>query len=404
MRTKKIAAILVLLTLIFSSSLTSCNSVNEDSYVIGSIHPITGSMAESGQALVNAQQIAIDEINAMGGINGKKLTLSVIDSGGSTSGASSAARKLISKGAVALTGAYTSSSAQAISQEAERGKTPFVVTVAASADLLSRGYEYSFRIQPSVTVFSSNFITYYNDYVKGIYNGELKTAVLIYEDSNYGAGIASYIKEHIDETGLTIVGDIPYSASSATLATEVTKLEKLNPDILIPIGYKNDQTILVNEILSRGLEFKCVIGVANGAISEPDFLAAYGERVDGYIDINYRYNERSERANALIEKYREKYGKEIPVAAIYGYESIMVIADALKRCEEVNTENLRNALSSTSISDHTLPQSLIEFESNGEGRFSSGVMIQVQHGKPVVVYPTQYADEGASLIIAEDKK
>lgn len=401
---KKILSVILLLSIGFSSMLISCSQASDDCYVIGSIHPITGSMAESGQALVNAQQIAIDEINAGGGINGKMLSLSVIDSGGSASGASSAARKLISDGAVALTGAYTSSSAQAVSQEAERGKTPFVVTVAASSDLLSRGYEYTFRIQPSVTTFSSNFITYFNDCVKDAYGGELKTAALIYEDSNYGAGIASYIKEHIDETGLVLVGDIPYSASSATLSTEVTKLEKIAPDILIPIGYKNDQTILVNEILSRGLTFKCVLGVANGAISDPDFIATYGSRVEGYIDINYRYNERSERAAALMEAYREKYGKELPVAAIYGYESIMVIADALRRCEDVSPENLRKAISETSTDNHILPQALIEFEENGEGRYSSGVMIQLQGGKPVVVYPAEYANESSSLIIPEGEK
>lgn len=389
---------IILMLLIMIAAFSACSQETTDTIKIGSIHPITGSMAEAGQALVNAQQIAVDEINAAGGINGKKVELSVIDSQGSASGASVAARKLINNGCVALTGAYTSGSAQAVSQEAERGKTPFVVTVAASADLLSRGYEYSFRIQPSVTVFSKNFISFFNEYIKRNTETELRTCALIYEDSNYGAGIAEYIKDHIDETGLEIIGDISYSASTATLSSEVTKLEKLKPDLLIPIGYKNDQTILVNEILSRGVSFKSVIGVANGAFSDPDFLQSYGKKVNGYIDINYRYNPNSPNTEYLCKKYKEIYGKDIPVAAIYGYESIKVIADAAKRCEnEISTETLNIELGKTSISDHVLPQKLIEFDKSGEDIYASGVMIQIQNGSPVVLYPDEYADKNAEL-------
>lgn len=387
-----------LMILIICSALCGCSSVS-DEIIIGSIHPITGSMAEAGQGLVNAQLIAVDEINNNGGINGRKLRLEIIDSQGTSSGASTAARKLINKGAVALTGAYTSGSAQAVSQEAERGKTPFVVTVAASADLLSRGYEYSFRIQPSVTVFSKNFISYFNDYIKPNSKEELKTCVLIYEDSNYGAGIAGYIREHIEETGLEIIGDIPYAASTATLSAEVTKLEKLAPDILIPIGYKNDQTILVNEILTRGLEFKSVIGVANGAFSDPDFLASYGERVNGYIDINYRYNPNSEKTDYLISEYKNRFGKDIAVASIYGYESIMVIADALQKSSSQDSEAIRKTISECEISEnHVLPQEKIMFDETGEDIYAAGVMIQIQGGKPVIVYPEKYRDEGAVLI------
>lgn len=390
--------LLFLSLLITVSCFSACGKQETDTIKIGSIHPTTGSMAEQGQALVNAQLIAIDEINQNGGINGKKLELVTIDSQGSSSGSASAARKLINNNIVALTGAYTSGSSQVVSQEAERNRVPFVVTVAASADLLSRGYEYSYRIQPSVTTFSKNFISYFNNYIKKKSNKNYKTVALIYEDSNYGAGIAGYIKEHLDETGLKLIGDIPYSASTATLSSEVTKLESLNPDILIPIGYKNDQSILVNELLTRNITFKEVIGVANGAFSDPDFLATYGKKVDGYIDINYRYNPNSEKAEKLLKTYKERFKKDIPVAAIYGYESIMVIADALKRCDEISTESLNAALKETSISDHVLPQTKIEFDESGEGIYSAGVMIQIQKGEPVIVYPKEYANSGAELI------
>ncbi len=383
---KKIIVIVLIALLVISAS--SCSGTVGDEIVIGSIHPLTGSMAYEGQALVNAQQIAIDKINKAGGINGKKLKLKVADSLGTSAGAASAAQKLVNSGAIALTGTYTSSSAQIVSRTAEKCKVPFVVTVAATETLLTNGYKYSFRIQPSVTVFSKNFIQYF----KAIKTDDMKTVALIYENSNYGTGIADYIKAHIEETGLEIVGSISYAASTSTLSAEVTRLASLKPDVLIPIGYYSDQSMLMKEILEREIKFSTIIGVANGAFSDAKFTQTYGTRVDGIYDINYRYNPNAERTQFLLSAYRERYGEDIPVCAIYGYESIMLIADALKRCDTLTHNSLRDAIASSSYTDHVLPQGEVVFDAAGENKNSAGVLVKIQDGKQVIVYPKEYAE------------
>lgn len=378
-------------------SLSGCSSENTDAIIIGSIHPLTGSMAYEGQALVNAQQIAVDRINEHGGINGRKLVLKTADSLGTSAGSASAAQKLVNRGAVALTGTYTSSSAQVVSRMAEKSKVPFVVTVAATDTLLTNGYKYSFRIQPSVTVFSKNFIEYFKD----IKTDDMKTVALIYENSNYGTGIADYITAHIDEVGLEIVGSISYAASTSTLSSEVTKLVSLRPDVLIPIGYYSDQSMLMKEILEREIEFDTIIGVANGAFSDAKFTETFGTRVDGIFDINYRYNPNSEETEYLLTEYKARYGEDIPVCAIYGYESIMLIADALIRAEEISPEALHTALAASEYTDHVLPQGAVIFDEAGENINSAGVLIQIQDGKQVIVYPKEYAE---NEIISEEGK
>ena len=378
-------------------SLSGCSSENTDAIIIGSIHPLTGSMAYEGQALVNAQQIAVDRINEQGGIGGRKLVLKTADSLGTSAGSASAAQKLVNSGAVALTGTYTSSSAQVVSRMAEKSKVPFVVTVAATDTLLTNGYKYSFRIQPSVTVFSKNFIEYFKD----IKTDDMKTVALIYENSNYGTGIADYITAHIEEIGLEIVGSISYAASTSTLSSEVTKLVSLNPDVLIPIGYYSDQSMLMKEILEREIEFDTIIGVANGAFSDAKFTETFGTRVDGIFDINYRYNPNAEETQYLLTEYRARYGEDIPVCAIYGYESIMLIADALMRAEEITPEALRTALANSEYTDHVLPQGAVIFDEAGENINSAGVLIQIQDGKQVIVYPKEYAE---NEIIDEEGK
>ena len=307
------------------------------------------------------------------------LQLKTVDSLGTAGGSATAAQKLINMNVCALTGTYTSGSAQVVSRTAEK-----------------YGYKYSFRVQPSTTVFSSNFI----EYLPSIKTDDMKTVAIIYEDSNYGTGIAEYIKSRIDETGLEIVGMMPYSAKASTLSAEVTKLVSLDPDILIPVGYYSDQNMLAKELIDRNITFPAIIGVANGAFSDAKFTDTYGTAADGFFDINYRYNPNSEEAEYLLKEYRERHGEEIPVCAIYGYESIMVIADALKRAGTTDHEKLRDALAETNITDHLLPQGEIVFDEAGENINSAGVLIQIQNGKQVIVFPKEYAE--GEIILKEE--
>lgn len=384
--------VLILAALILLFGLSGCSKDNgKDTIKIGSVHPLTGSMAYEGQAMVNAQKIAIDKVNSEGGINGRMLELVVRDSLGTSSGAANAALKLTNGGVVALTGTYTSGSAQVVSRTAEKTGIPLVITVASSDNLLSNGYKYTFRIQPSVSVFSKNFLQYLN-YFK---TDDMKTVAFIYENSNYGTGISEYIKEHIDETGLEIVGMLPYPSSASTLSTEVTKLASLNPDLLVPVGYYSDQNLLMKEILERDIHFNKIVGCANGAFSDAKFLKTYGTQVDGILDINYRYDPNSEETEYMLAKYKEVYGEDIPVHAIYGYESIMVIADALNRCSNPDDPAaLRDAIAASKITDHVLPQGAIEFDEKGENINSAGVLVEIKDGKHIIVFPEEYSEKG----------
>ncbi len=369
--------------------MSSCSKEEKNNTIkIGSVHPLTGNMAYEGQAIVNAQQLAVDEINKNGGINGKMVELITSDSQGVASKAAVCAQKLLSKGVCALTGTYTSGTAQVVSLEAEKEKIPLVITVASSSTLLSRGFKYTFRIQPSVNTFAENFIEYF----KAIKTEDIKRAVLVYEDSNYGGGISAYIAEHINETGLEIAGEISYSASASSLSSEVTKILSLKPDVLITVGYYSDQALLTKELLERNADIPAIVGVANGAYCDPKFTAQYGDRVNGFVDVNYRYNPNSEKTQQVLKAYKEKYGEDIPVHAIYGYESVMVIADAIKRAGSENPEAIRNALANSDIKAHILPQGSICFDEKGENINSAGLMVQIQNGKRVVIYPEEYAD------------
>lgn len=408
-KTKKVLALLisgVLATSVFagcgsseSASADATVNSNVKTIKIGSVHPMTGSYAYEAQSIVNAQQLAIDEINAAGGITslgGAKLELEVGDSQASADVGASETERLISEGCSVITGTFQSGVTLTCMQKAEQNQVPFLVTVSNNVSMFEQGFKYCFRIQPNADVFAEDFI----QYMKEIKTDDIQTAVLINEDSITGTDSGDIIEANMASTGIELLDRITYSASTSTLSTEVTKIAELQPDLLITIGYFADTSLLVKELQERGVDIKTVCGVANGGISDTKFIEDFGDTVENYLDLNYRFNPNSEKTEELLTSYKEKYGDDMSVHAVWGYESICVIADALERAGSTDSEAIVKALRNTEISDHVLAQSgSIKFDEKGENVNAAGVLVQIQNGKHVVVYPKEFAE--AELILGE---
>ncbi len=359
---------------------------------IGSVHPLTGNYAYEAQSIINSQKLAIEEINAAGGIasmGGAKLELVVGDSQASADTGASETERLIAEGCSILTGTFQSGVTLTCMQKAEQNEVPFLVTVSNNVAMFENGFEWCFRIQPNADVFAQDFI----EYISAVKTDDIKTAVLIHEDSLTGTDSGDIISENMASTGIELLDRITYSASTSTLSTEVTKLADLKPDLLITIGYFADTSLLVKELNERGIKIKMVCGVANGGISDSKFISDFGDSVENFLDLNYRFNPNSDKTKALLESYKAKYSDDMSVHAVWGYESIYVIADALERAGSSKPEDVRNAMKSTNITEHVLAQSgAITFDAKGENINAAGVLVQIQNGKHVVVYPTEFAE------------
>lgn len=393
-RMKKLAAA-VLTGVLTISALAGCGNdagSSTGTIKIGSVHPLTGSYAYEAQSIINAQQLAIDEINAAGGISsmgGAKLELVVGDSQASADVGASETERLISEGVAVVTGTFQSGVTLTCMQKAEQNEIPFLVTVSNNVAMFENGFEYCFRIQPNADVFAQDFI----QYISEIKTDDIKTAVLIHEDSLTGTDSGDIIADNMDSTGIQLLDRITYSASTSTLSTEVTKIANLQPDLLITIGYFADTSLLVKELNERGISIKMVCGVANGGISDSKFIEDFGDSVENFLDLNYRFNPNSDKTEKLLTSYKEKYGDDMSVHAVWGYESIYVIADALERAGTTKPQELRDAFCATEITDHVLAQSgAIAFDEKGENVNAAGVLVQIQNGKHVVVYPAEFAE------------
>lgn len=379
------------------TALTGCgegasSAGSSDTIKIGSVHPLTGNYAYEAQQIVNAQKLAIDEINAAGGIaslGGKKLELVTGDSQASADTGASETERLIASGCSIVTGTFQSGVTLTCMQKAEQSQVPFLVTVSNNVAMFEQGFEYCFRIQPNANVFAEDFI----DYISKVKTDDIKTAVLINEDSLTGTDSGDIIQQNMSSTGIELLDRITYSASTASLSTEVTKIADLNPDLLITIGYFSDTSLLVKELNERGVDIKMVCGVANGGIADSKFVADFGDKVENYLDLNYRFNPNSDKTEKLLASFKEKYGEEMSVHAVWGYESIYVIADALERAASTDKEAIKDAMKATNIEDHVLAQrGPITFDEKGENINAAGALMQIQDGKHVIVYPEEFAE------------
>ncbi len=125
-----------------------------DEIMIGSVHPLTGALAGVGALMNDGAKMAVDDVNADGGIkslDGRKLTLGEGDSKGAADTGQSEAQRLVSDGAVALVGTYQSDVTANVSAVAERSRVPLVIDVAVDDSILEQGYKNTFRIQPNAT-------------------------------------------------------------------------------------------------------------------------------------------------------------------------------------------------------------------------------------------------------------
>lgn len=361
----------------------------------GAIHPLTGGLAQDGSFLQNGIDLAVSEINDAGGIgclNGAKLRVEHADSQGKPEVGQSEAERLANAGAVALLGTYQSAVTLNATQVAEREQVPFIVTVAIANQILERGFKYTFRIQPNQTQMATGLLEQLKN-LKTASGEPIKTAFIIHEDSLFGTGFADLLKKISGEYGVEIIGTAPYKVAGLTdLTTELARVQSANPDIAIAIGYLADGILMARTAQELKLT-PPLVGVSNGAFSTQQFVDQVGPAAEYIIDANYHYDASNPKAIEVRDRYKSRFGSDMPTHAVMAYEAVYVLKDALDRACSTDRNAVRDALAATSFADHILPyQGPIEFDETGQAKNARSVILQVQNGQILQVLPEALAE------------
>lgn len=395
-----IGVIFLTIVLVLSAcSQSSSNSEEEGKDVseikIGSVHPLSGASAIDGQQMQNAINMAIEEINESGGIkslDGAKIKLLEGDSESKPEKGVSETQRLARDGAVAILGPYNSPVALAATQEAEKLKIPFVVTIASTKEVTERGFKYTFRLQPDSILMADNFLTHFKEFNEKS-GANLKTAVITHEDSSYGSTIADHVEKNAEKAGLEILARLHHPLQALDLTSEINRIKSLNPDVIIAANLLPDGTLFNETLAESGYKPKAIIGIANGAYSNADFVETKRDINQYLLDANYAYNAKSELAQKVAEKYQEKFGQALGPNAAYAYTATYVLIDAIERAGSTDKDKIREALTKTNFEDHILPQGPITFDEKGQNEGAQAVMNQIIDGKYLTVFPEEYKVE-----------
>lgn len=363
-----------------------------DKVLIGTLHPLTGALAMEGQEMSMAVQMAVDEVNAAGGIQslgGAKVEVVKGDHQLREETAVTETQRLIDQGVLGIVGPY--GTALAGTQEAERQQTPFMIDVAVADEITERGLKYTFRIQPNATMMVDSFSSYLND-LRALSDTKVETAVLSFENSEFGTKIAEDIEKRAEQLGLKIIDKIPHNAAAADFSSEVTRIISAKPDVLIVTTYLNDGTQIVRGLNQNGFKPTVLIGVANGAFSNPEFIGKETNINQHILDVNYSVNPKAEQFKVLKKKFQDEYSKNFGPNAAYSYTSAKVLLQAIENAGTTDKSIIRDEIAKTKYTDHVLPQGAIEFNETGQNPNARAVLTQIFDGELKVVLPEEYSE------------
>jgi len=376
---------------------------NPKEILIGQIHPLSGFLAFDGQELSDGFKLAVDEINAAGGIkslDGAKLKVLTGDSEGKPQVAIREVERLYEAGAVAIVGCYQSAVTLVATQIAEKLKVPFVVSVAVADSVTERGFKYTFRVQPNALQMSRDTVRYLSELIKASKSGA-QTIAYLHDDTDFGSSLSSHVTKFAPEYGLKVIEDVPYSPRAADVTTEVGKIKAAGADIVMDTGYFGDGVRVYKTMRDVRLKAQAIVGCGNGAFSHPKFIEELGGITENILDGNYKANPLSAMTKKAFQHYKEVYGREMGASTVFAYIAPYVIADALERAGTADRAALRDALANTNITEHILPQGPIVFDENGQNKNASAAMMQIQGGEIKVVWPKEYAEAGPVFPVPE---
>lgn len=367
-------------------------SSSGDTIQIGTLHPLTGTYAGDGQQLENGVKLAIKAVNAAGGIKslgGEKLALAQGDTKGDPATGQSEAQRLIESGAVALVGTYQSAVAQNVAAVAERNKTPFLMDVASDTAILQQGYKYSFRIQPKADLFAVQAAKYFKE-LNAKANPKITKIAYLHESSSFGTGLYQVFKKEAEAAGFQVTPEISYDpASVSDMTTQITQVKASGAQALAVSGYYNDGVLIAKAIAAVQPKLEAVMGVADGAFDQAQFVADVGKASENYFDVNYALA-KTAAAKQLASEYQSTFGQPMRTEAALAYDAVRVIAAGLEKAKSTDRTKLRDAISQVSV-EPTTAGTAIKFDAAGENTGALPVLEQVQNGKVVTVLPAEHA-------------
>ena len=357
-------------------SLGACRQQATNTIPIGEYASMTGSEAAFGQSTHLGIQLAVEQVNAAGGVLGKQLQLITEDNGSKQGESATIAQKLISRDrAVALLGEVASSRSLEVAPICQADKVP-MITPASTNPAVTQAGDYIFRVC-FIDPFQGQVLARFaKDTLK-----VRRVASLIAVSSAYSVGLAKYFKEPFEAAGGSVVLEQKYSNGDKDFKAQLTAINAANVEALFIPGYYSDVALIC--IQARELGLKCPIFGGDGW-EAPELTEIGGPAVDGcYYSDHFAPSDPSPTAQAFVKAFQARFQGKVPDAmAALGYDAARLLAQAIQRAGTTDGPALRDAIAATRDFDGVTGRTTIDAERNAS---KSAVVVQVVKGQTVLV-------------------
>jgi branched-chain amino acid transport system substrate-binding protein len=383
---RTLSALLLITTLFISFACERRGDVGNGgstgAVLVGYYGDLSGRTSSFGQSTKNGVEMAADEINKAGGVNGRQIQIIVEDDQGEPNKAATVVTKLINQDKVhALLGEVASSNSLAAAPKAQEAKVPMISPSSTNPAVTKVG-DYIFRVcfidpfQGEVMAkFASNSL-------------KAKRAAILYDfNSDYSRGLYEFFKRSFTKLGGEVVSEKSYTQGDRDFSGQLTAIRSSNPDVIYVPGYYGEVGVIANQTKQLGIKAPLLGGDGWDA---PQLWQLGGAALNGdYISNHYSVDDPSPAIQKFVADYKARYNILPDALAALGYDSMKVLADAIKRAGGTENAKLRDAIAQTKGFSGVTGSITIDQDRNA---VKPAVVLKLQDSK--FVYETTIYPEG----------
>ena len=403
MKLNKLVSLLVVLALVLTA-LCSAAMADEDTIKIGAMYALSGDKAAIGTNIMRGVDFAAEQINAAGGINGKKIEIVRGDTQGDAKIAGNLAERLITEDhVVAIMGCHQSTLTDIVAQVCDSYEIPLITAISTLDNLSEKDYEYFFRLCPMNSVYVEDMFKYLKE--QSAQTGkEVKTVALFCDNSAIGQELERCAAIYAPIYEMEIVATVEYQGGAADLTSEVLTLKKANADAVLCESYIADSILFTKTLTEQDYHPEFVVAKANG-FADVSYVPSTGALSNGIATV-VEWNPDLTKGQDVNAAYKAEYGLDMNGHSAESYTVVWLFKTAMEAAGTTDGPAVKEALENLVVDgsfpgggEIILPYGMIDFDNyevdgiahKHNNKYASVAIAQVQDGEYKTVWPLEYA-------------
>ena len=347
-------------------------------------------MAAFGQASLQGYDLALQEINASGGIQGRSLKLIFEDDGSDPRTAAAAVEKLATTDQVSIVlGPYSSSAALLAAGMAERYQIPLIIPTALSDEITRQGYHWIFRLNAPAEILTQTLLDFIEQSERSLTQLKMDRPVrlaIVFENTAYGTSVAEAAEREARARKMTVVAYQAYRAEAADFSALLQTVKAAQPHVVIFVSYDNAVALMTQ---SQAVDLNPrMFAAVGGGFSLPEFPRLAGAAAEYTISATpWTPDVKWPGVNDFARRFKDKYGYLPQYHSAQTFAALQLAADALRRASSLSRQDVRDALRATDLASIS---GRIQFDASGQNNHTP-LLTQIIDGQFVTIYPVEVA-------------